>query len=92
MKHYQVGLGLKRVGESFSQVSNVHEFGLDYIKVDSAYVYDVKNNQANQIYLRGLSDLAHSLGMKVYADGVLTESDEEVLFSLGFDGVIRIQQ
>ncbi|MAP22248.1 MAG: hypothetical protein CL589_04775 [Alteromonadaceae bacterium] len=92
MKHYQVGLGLKRVGESFSQVANVHEFGLDYIKVDSAYVYDVKNNQVNQIYLRGLSDLAHSLGMKVYADGVLTESDEEVLFSLGFDGVIRMQQ
>ena len=83
-----VGIGLKRVGESFSQVADIHEYGLDYVKIDSAYVYDLKNNQTNQTYLRGLSDLAHSLGMKVYADGVCSTQDENILFEIGFDGVV----
>ena len=83
-----VAVGLKRVGESFSQVADIHEYGLEYIKIDSAYVYDLKNNQSNQTYLRGLSDLAHSLGMKVYADGVCSQQDENILFEIGFDGAI----
>lgn len=91
LKRRGVGIGLKRVGESFSQVSDIHEYGLDYIKIDSAYVYDLKNNQTNQTYLRGLSDLAHSLGMNVFADGVGSSQDENILFEIGFDGVV-IQQ
>lgn len=85
-----VAVGLKRVGESFSQVADIHEYGLEYIKIDSAYVYDLKNNQSNQTYLRGLTDLAHSLGMKVYADGVCSQQDENILFEIGFDGVVAL--
>ena len=92
LKRRGVGVGLKRVGESFSQVADIHEFGLDYVKIDSAYVYDLKNNQTNQTYLRGLCDLAHSLGMKVYADGVGSELDKDILFEIGFDGVVMQQQ
>ncbi len=55
-----------------------------------AYVYDLKNNQSNQTYLRGLTDLAHSLGMKVYADGVCSQQDENILFEIGFDGVVAL--
>lgn len=88
LKKRGVGIGLKRVGESFSQVADIHEYGLDYVKIDSAYVYDLKNNQTNQTYLRGLCDLAHSLGMKVYADGVGSPADRNILFEIGFDGVV----
>lgn len=91
LKKRGVGIGLKRVGESFSQVADIHEYGLDYVKIDSAYVYDLKNNQTNQTYLRGLCDLAHSLGMKVYADGVGSSPDRDILFEIGFDGVVMQQ-
>ena len=85
-----VNTGLKRVGESFSKVADVHEFGLKYLKIDSTYVYDVVNNRSNQVYLNGLADLAHSLGMAVIADGVVSQKDEEVLISMGFDGITRL--
>jgi len=88
--YFKVDTGLKRVGESFSKVADVHEFGLKYLKIDSTYVYDVVNNRSNQVYLNGLADLAHSLGMAVIADGVVSEKDEEVLLSIGFDGVARL--
>ena len=88
--YFKVDTGLKRVGESFSKVADVHEFGLKYLKIDSTYVYDVVNNRSNQFYLNGLADLAHSLGMAVIADGVVSEKDEEVLLSIGFDGVARL--
>lgn len=87
---YQIDTGLKRVGESFSKVADVHEFGLKYLKIDSTYVYDVVNNRSNQVYLNGLADLAHSLGMAVIADGVVSQKDEEVLLAIGFDGITRL--
>lgn len=87
---FDVKLGLKRVGDSFSKVLNVHEFGLSHIKVDSAFVYDIVNNQANQLYLRGLADLAHALGLQVIGDGVVKDKDESVLFDIGFDAVGRL--
>lgn len=89
-KSFGLKFGLKRVGESFSQVVDVHEFGLDYIKVDSAYVFDIGNNQSNLIYLRGLADLAHSLGMTIFADGVRSENDFRILIDIGFDGLAKI--
>lgn len=89
-KPFGLKFGLKRVGESFSQVSDVHEFGLDYIKIDSAYVFDIGNNQTNLIYLRGLADLAHSLGMSIMADGVRSENDACILIDIGFDGIAKL--
>ncbi|MEP4889327.1 MAG: LapD/MoxY N-terminal periplasmic domain-containing protein [Aliiglaciecola sp.] len=83
-------IGLKRVGASFSQLIDIQEFGLDYIKIDSAFVFDVSNNKSNQEYLTGLCNLAHSLGMTIIADGVTNIHDEGVLMTLGFDGYITL--
>ncbi|BFM09170.1 LapD/MoxY N-terminal periplasmic domain-containing protein [Halioxenophilus aromaticivorans] len=89
VRPYGVKIGLSRVGESFSQITDVHELGLDYISIDNAFVHDVLNNPTNQAYLRGIADLAHSLGMKVYANGFIGADGEKLLFEIGFDGLAR---
>ncbi|GAC31131.1 bifunctional diguanylate cyclase/phosphodiesterase [Paraglaciecola polaris] len=85
-------IGLKRVGDSFSTLLDLQELGLDYIKIDSAFVYNVSINVSNQNFLRGLCSLAHSLGIVVIADGVTSKEDGDTLFESGFDGMISLMQ
>ena len=81
-------VGLKRVGESFSQLLNVQEMGLDYVKIDSAFMADIDYNPANHAFIRGFCSLAHTFGIKVYADGVKRSDHQELFIDLGIDGVV----
>ncbi|ALM91520.1 MULTISPECIES: bifunctional diguanylate cyclase/phosphodiesterase [Alteromonas] len=82
------GIGLKRVGESFSQLMNVQELGLDYVVIDSAFMADIDHNPANHAFIRGFCSLAHTFGIHVYADGVKTNNTKELFVELGVDGVV----
>jgi EAL domain-containing protein (putative c-di-GMP-specific phosphodiesterase class I) len=88
LKAKQCEVGLKRVGESFSQLINIQELGLDYVKIDSGYMADIENNLANHSFLRGFCSLAHTFGIKVYADGVKRSDYQELFTELGIDGVV----
>jgi len=81
-------VGLKRVGESFSQLINIQELGLDYVKIDSGFVADIDSNRANHSFLQGFCSLAHTFGIKVYADGVNRSDHQELFSELGIDGVV----
>ncbi|MDO6568478.1 LapD/MoxY N-terminal periplasmic domain-containing protein [Alteromonas sp. 1_MG-2023] len=82
------GIGLKRVGESFSQLMNVQELGLDYVVIDSAFMADINYNPANHAFIRGFCSLAHTFGIRVYADGVKGNSTQNLFVELGIDGVV----
>ena len=81
-------MGLKRVGESFSQLINIQELGLDYVKIDSGFMADIDSNLANHSFLRGFCSLAHTFGIKVYADGVKRSDHDELFSELGIDGIV----
>ena len=81
-------IGLKRVGESFSQLLNVQEMGLDYVKIDSAFMADIDFNPANHAFIRGFCSLAHTFGINVYADGVKRADHQDLFIELGIDGVV----
>ena len=81
-------VGLKRVGESFSQLLNVQELGLDYVKIDSAFMTDIDFNPANHAFIRGFCSLAHTFGISVYADGVKRPDHKALFIELGIDGVV----
>ncbi|MBH0057317.1 EAL domain-containing protein [Pseudoalteromonas sp. SWXJZ94C] len=82
-------VALKRVGPEFTKIKNIHEFGLEMIKVDSVYGHNISYSQDNQTFLRGVCTLAHSIGIKVVAQGVTNQDDLDTLINLGFDGVIN---
>lgn len=81
-------IGLKRVGESFSQLKRVQEMGLNYVKIDSAFMADIDENSANHAFLRGFCSLAHTFGIKVYVDGIKRSDTQELFVELGIDGVV----
>ena len=79
-------LGLEHFGRQFSEIGRLHDLGLDYIKVDGSFVRGLDGNVGNQAFLKGLSTIAHSIGLTVIAEGVTNAADLEALAKVGFDG------
>lgn len=79
-------LGLEHFGRQFSEIGRLHDLGLDYLKVDGSFVRGLEGNSGNQAFLKGLSTIAHSIGLKVIAEGVTSAADLAALTDVGFDG------
>lgn len=79
-------LGLEHFGREFSQVGQLHDLGLDYVKVDSSFIRGLDANPGNQAFLKGLSAIAHNIGLQVIAEGVISAAELATLSAVGFDG------
>ena len=62
------------------------DLGLDFLKVDSSFVRGIDSNPGNAAFLKGLSGIAHGIGLQVLAEGVASQAEFEALKALGFDG------
>jgi EAL domain-containing protein (putative c-di-GMP-specific phosphodiesterase class I) len=79
-------IGIEHVGHQVAHIGELHDLGLDYLKIDASFVHGIDQNQANQVFLRGLAMIAHSIGLSAMAEGVGTEAEFRTLVELGFDG------
>lgn len=80
-------IGVEHVGTRISRLGELHDIGLDYIKIDVSIIKDVDSNEANKTLLRGLSMIAHSMGVIAIAEGVQTENEQASLKQIGLDGM-----
>ncbi len=79
-------VGLEHFGRQFSRIGELHDLGLDYLKVDASFVHGIESNSGNQAFLKGLGGIAHSIGLQVFAEGVTSDAELDALKRLGFDG------
>lgn len=80
-------IGLDHGGREFSGFTGLHELGLDYLKIDIAFVRDIDASPGNQAFVRSLCSLTHALGLLAIAEGVCTEAESRCLTGLGVDAV-----
>ena len=79
-------VGIEHVGHQLSDLGNLSDVGLDYLKIDASFVRDIENNSANQTLLRTLCTVGHSIGVKVYAEGVRSDEEWDTMLEIGADG------
>ncbi|MGQ0622038.1 MAG: bifunctional diguanylate cyclase/phosphodiesterase [Panacagrimonas sp.] len=80
-------LGLKHAGLQFSRVWELHDLGLDYLKLDGSIVHGVRERIGHQAFLRSLCTVAHTIGLTtIAAAGIDDARDLPVLADLGIDG------
>ncbi|MHB1144018.1 MAG: bifunctional diguanylate cyclase/phosphodiesterase [Thiobacillus sp.] len=80
-------IGLEHVGNQICHIGELHDVGLDYLKIDSAIIRDIDRSVGNQTFLRGLCTIAHTMGMMTIAEGVLNQQEAACLKELGFNGM-----
>lgn len=72
-------------GTGFSSFSYLTECQFDYLKIDREFISGIEAGSRRYAIVKMMTDLAHTLGVKVVAEGVETEYEVHVLKSLGVD-------
>lgn len=80
-------VGIEHVGTRISRLGELHDIGLDYIKIDASVIRDINKNEANKTLLRGLCMIAHSIGVIAIAEGVQNDDEISTLKLIGIDGM-----
>ncbi|KON81178.1 EAL domain-containing protein [Azoarcus sp. PA01] len=80
-------LGIEHAGPRFARLNDLHELGLNYIKIDAALVRGIDGDASSQGILRSLCTIAHSIGLLTIAEGVGTEAERRALPACGVDGM-----
>jgi diguanylate cyclase (GGDEF)-like protein/PAS domain S-box-containing protein len=82
LKDLGVELQLDDFGTGYSSLSYLHRFPVDALKIDRAFVSRIGPGGANSEIARAIVQMAHSLNMKVVAEGVETEAQAAELRAL----------
>lgn len=72
-------------GTGYSSLAYLKGLRLDYLKIDSGLAQDIAGSDRDRIIVRGVIQMARSLGMKVIAEGVETEVQRALLTDEGCD-------
>ncbi|WP_320169330.1 EAL domain-containing protein [Maridesulfovibrio sp.] len=83
LKNAGVLVSIDDFGTGYSSMSNLQEFPLDQLKIDLSFVRKMLDSAENTEIVKAIVNLAHNLGLNVVAEGVETESQEEMLRSFG---------
>jgi diguanylate cyclase (GGDEF)-like protein len=72
-------------GTGYSSMSYLSRFPIDILKIDRIFISEIASRSEDASIVRAIVSLAHSLKLKVVAEGVETQAQLEFLKSLGCD-------
>jgi EAL domain-containing protein (putative c-di-GMP-specific phosphodiesterase class I) len=80
-----IGLAIDDFGTGYSSLMQLRQLPFSEVKIDQAFVADVTRSRDCKLIVRGITDLAHGLGLIATAEGVETVEQLRVVQELGCD-------
>ncbi len=78
-----VGLALDDFGTGYSSLSSLRRFPLSRVKIDRSFVGGISTSEDNAALTSAIIAMAHSLNLKVVAEGVETQEQADFLCERG---------
>ncbi|KQU81641.1 MULTISPECIES: EAL domain-containing protein [unclassified Rhizobacter] len=85
LKAIGVEISLDDFGTGYSNLGVLRTLPIDVVKIDRSFVHDVTSAPEDVSITRAVLNMAHSLQMKVLAEGVETEGQLNLLIANGCD-------
>ena len=87
LKSKGIKISMDDFGTGYSSLSYVNKLPIDTIKIDRSLIMNLKNNSKNRVIIKSIVVMAHSLDIKVVAEGIETESEFIMLKELKCDSI-----
>ncbi|OCA84563.1 diguanylate cyclase [Bacillus sp. FJAT-27225] len=85
LKELGVSIAIDDFGTGFSSLSYLKHFPISVLKIDKSFIHNLELDKANASIVAAVISLAHSLNLKVVAEGVETGEQLEFLSSSSCD-------
>ncbi|MCL4747405.1 MAG: sensor domain-containing phosphodiesterase [Burkholderiaceae bacterium] len=82
-----VRLALDDFGTGYSSLSHLRDFAFDTIKIDRMFVHEIETSGSDATIARAIIMMAHSLGLRVIAEGIETEGQLRFFINEGCDAI-----
>ncbi len=80
-----IGISIDDYGAGLSSLTYLKQIRADELKIDKSFIFAITEGQKDALLVRSTIDLAHSLGMKVTAEGIETDTAFALLTGMGCD-------
>ncbi|MBS1184005.1 MAG: gmr 10 [Proteobacteria bacterium] len=80
-----IKIALDDFGTGYASLSHLKDFPVDLLKVDRSFVATLTEERESRSIVRGITALAHDLGIAVIAEGVETAAQRDMLRHFGVD-------
>jgi diguanylate cyclase (GGDEF)-like protein len=85
LKAAGITVSIDDFGTGHSSLSRLRALPIDSLKIDRSFVHDLETDANAEAVAKSIVALAHSLGLRVVAEGVETDGQLELLSQLGCD-------
>jgi diguanylate cyclase (GGDEF)-like protein len=80
-----VRIAIDDFGTGYSSLAYLQRLPVDEIKIDRSFVHDMAAQEDDAFIVRSVSDLGHSLGLDIVAEGVEDQRSLHLLTAMGCD-------
>ena len=77
-------ISLDDFGTGYASFHDLDRYPIDFLKIDKSLLESLEDPKTSPV-LKGMIDMAHSLGIRVICEGVESREAEQLLLSLGCD-------
>jgi diguanylate cyclase (GGDEF)-like protein len=81
-------IGLQHFGGSFSQIGNLTQLGLAYLKIDGVYIRQIDQQPDKRLFIEAIFRATNSIDLPLIAEMVETRGELEAIRELGVFGVM----
>lgn len=85
MRDAGIQVSLDDFGTGYSSLAYLQKFDIDFLKIDQSFVRNLQADSTDHALCKAIIAMAHTLGMKVIAEGVETQSQRDLLKAAGCD-------